>query len=185
MLAGAPSASADTLEVASPGARGLASAGGWLAWSEPAAGIGGGSSSGLPVGWCRDRRSPPSAPSRRSASARTARRWPGAALLAVYARCAGESAVEGCDVHALDLRAGTERRVERLASELYSETSPDVVFGRFVLVSRGGRRPGIYTYDPSAAIGRPSGSPDSSPRTWAGTGRAAWRRARARPAAGT
>jgi hypothetical protein len=148
LLAGPPGASSDTLEVAAAGARGLASGGGWLAWAEPVAG----------ERWRLVVRAPGGRVTRPAVATFDAlpqvnigsdsAPLPRRRLLAVYARCAGDSTVEGCDVHALDLRAGTEARVEPLASRTYSETSPDVVFGRFVLVRRGGPRPGIYTFDP-------------------------------------
>lgn len=150
LLAAAP-AQADSLETPVARAANLASAAGWQAWSaaqpdgtyrlqlrrpdgtvltpairafgapvDPAIGTRGFGADGTPA-------------SRR--------------LSAVYARCAGRSALAGCDVYALDLTKLTEAKVTALASRAYSETAPSLTFGNWSFVRRGssaGR--GTYAY---------------------------------------
>lgn len=58
-------------------------------------------------------------------------------LSAVYSRCAGSSALTGCDVYALDLTTLREEQVATLASKAYSETAPGVTFGSYSFVRRG------------------------------------------------
>jgi hypothetical protein len=65
-------------------------------------------------------------------------------LLALFSRCEGSSLRVGCDVHALDLRTGTEARVGRVSTRAASEVSADVRFGTFAFVRRGGPAPGLY-----------------------------------------
>lgn len=75
-------------------------------------------------------------------------------LSAVYSRCAGSSALAGCDIHALDLTTLREERVPALASKTYSETTPSLTFGNWSFVRRGGPRPGVYSYLERSASGR-------------------------------
>ncbi len=150
-----PAAHADTLVQAAPGARGLASGGGWLTWAEPAAAGRWRLVVRTPGGQLRRPAIPTfgAVPDVDIGSGRPGRdlRRP---LLAVYPRCAGRSTVRDCDVHALDLRAGAEAPVAPLARPGVSETTPDVVFGRYVVVLRGGSRPGLSTYDPARSPAR-------------------------------
>jgi hypothetical protein len=145
-LTGAPAAHADTLETPAPGARNLTAGGGWQAWAAPA---GGGS-------WRLTLRAPDGTVSSPDIPAFGAAPDPGIGsdrfgfprrLLVAYARCDGASATRGCDVYAFDLHAGTERRVDALASRTYSETAPSVGYGRWAFVRRGaGPRPGVYAW---------------------------------------
>jgi len=147
-VASASPASADTLETPAPGARNLAAAGGWQTWAAP---TGAGR-------WRLLLRAPdgtvsvPSiddfgaAPDPAIGSDRRA--FAGRRLLVVYARCAGDSALRGCDVFTLQLNgAAGEQRVDRLASRTYSETAPALALGRFSFVRRGGgARRGVHTW---------------------------------------
>ncbi|MCW3011968.1 MAG: hypothetical protein JWO90_2372 [Solirubrobacterales bacterium] len=68
-------------------------------------------------------------------------------ISAVYSRCAGTSALAGCDVHALNLTTLEEARVPALATRTYSETVPSLNGGRWSFVRRGGGpRKGTYHY---------------------------------------
>jgi hypothetical protein len=129
--------------VPSAGARHLAAAGGFLAWTEPD-GAGawrlvvrtpGGEVTRPPV-------RPFAAPPDLTAGSGDIRLTP-RPLLALYSRCDGTSLLRGCDVHALDLRTGREERLARLATEAYSEVSASTVLGTVAAIRRGGPRPGV------------------------------------------
>ena len=142
----ASAASADSLVQSAPGARNLAAGGGYLVWAAPAeagrwklvvrAPDGKVTTPAIPTfGALPD----PAVGSDRGAIA--ARR-----LLTVYSRCAGTSAVSGCDVFALNVLTGREERVTRLSTRAYSETNPQIALGALTAVRRGGPRPGVYSF---------------------------------------
>lgn len=146
VLARAAPALADAPVQAAPGARNLAAGGGYLAWAAP-------TDAGR---WKLTVRAPdgtvttPAIPSFGAppdtsiGSDRAA--FAGRRLLAVYARCAGSSATDGCDGYALNLRTGQEERIAALSTHTYSETSPQLAIGNLTAVRRGGPRPGIYSF---------------------------------------
>jgi hypothetical protein len=70
----------------------------------------------------------------------------GRSFSAVYARCAGASATQGCDIFRYDIFRGVEERVDRLSTRTYSETAPSVSLGTWAVARRGGPRPGTYAY---------------------------------------
>lgn len=76
-------------------------------------------------------------------------------LSAVYSRCAGSSALAGCDVYALNLTTLAEERIPALASRTYSETVPTLTFGNYSFVRRGGgTRKGTYAYSERGGLKR-------------------------------
>lgn len=130
-------ASADTLLAPAPGAVNLATGGGYLAWFSP----------GEDTGWNLVVRNPdgtvvqPDVPF-----------FPGPTQLSIgsgidedfnrtlsitYARSDG-------DLYTFDVRAGTERKLTRLSTKAYREDAPQIVFGSYAFVRRGGKRPGVY-----------------------------------------
>ena len=130
-------ASADSLITAAPRGENLTSGGGYLVWAAPAEG----------GGWDLVVRGPdgtvtaPAIPNFRTApdpaigsdstDVRERR------LLAVYSR-------DG-DVFALNLATGAEERVAGASTSAYEEYAPNVSFGRFAFVRRGGRDNGVFT----------------------------------------
>ncbi len=152
VLAGAPTAQADPLETPVVGGANFTSAAGWQAWSAPStdgthrlrlrrpdgailtpdvAGFGAPADPAIGTRGGADGINTPA--SRR--------------LSAVYSRCAGSSALAGCDVYALDLTTLREAKVPALASKTYSETAPSLTFGNWSVVRRGGgARKGTYSY---------------------------------------
>jgi hypothetical protein len=136
-LAAVPaSASADTLVTPAPGAVNLAAGGGYHAWFAPAE----------DTGWQLVVRAPDGTVSRPAIDAFTgptqvsigSDRFAagGRRLLAVYSRAG--------DIHAYDLRTGTEERVSAVSSRRYRELAPAIQFGRYAFVRREGPRPGVY-----------------------------------------
>jgi len=152
-LVPAAPAAADTLETPAPGARNLAAAGGWQAWAAPT----------VTGRWRLMLQAPDgsvsapaiadfgAAPDPAIGSDRRA--FDGRRLLVVYSRCAGDSALAGCDVFSFQLNGSAgEERVARLASETYSETAPALALGRFSFVRRGGGpRKGVYVWSVGSA----------------------------------
>ncbi len=145
-------AQADRLETAAPGAANLATAAGYQAWSAP-----------QPDGTHRlTIRRPdgtvlvPDIPAFGApvdpALGTTLGVSPagndlaGRSFSAVYARCAGASATQGCDIFRYDIFRGVEERVDRLSTRTYSETAPSVSLGTWAVARRGGPRPGTYAY---------------------------------------
>lgn len=149
-LSPAAPAQADTLLQDAPGARNLAAGGGYHAWAAPA---GDGR-------WRLTVRAPDgtvttpaiaafgAAPDPSFGSSSTA--IDGRRLLVVYSRCDGGSTVRGCDVFGTDVRTGKEEAVPAPSTRSYSETSPQLSFGRYVAVRRGGPRPGLYSFGRTA-----------------------------------
>lgn len=139
LLAGAAPSAADTLEVSSPGARNIASAGGYLAWAAPSQ-YGGwrlvvrnrdGAVRVLPVAAFG------AAPDPAIGSDRFA--IDGRQIVVVYSRCDGASSTRDCDVFRFPLNGDNgEERVAKLATKTYSETAPSIASGRFTFVRRGG-----------------------------------------------
>jgi hypothetical protein len=139
-LVAATPAHADTLLAAEPGARHLAAAGGYMAWSVPD-----GERWRLrvraPDGTVSTPRIPsfrrPARPAIGSTSYDFERR-----LLLVYARRG--------DVYRYDLRSGgRQRRVRSVSSRVYRESAPSVNLGHWTFVRRSGARPGLYHASPS------------------------------------
>jgi hypothetical protein len=147
LAASASAASADSLVAAAPGARNLTANGGYVVWAAPGDGGRWRLTVRAPNGTVTtpaiaDFGAPPAAAIGSDRFAFGDRR-----LLAVYSRCEGSSSIAGCDVYALDLRAGTEERIPTLSSRTYSETAPSIEHGRLAFVRRGGGpRPGLYSY---------------------------------------
>jgi hypothetical protein len=136
-LVAAPAASADSLVVPAPGARNLASGGGWLAWAAP-------TESGT---WRLVLRSPqgtvttpdipsfddapdPSIGTEAVSRSRTRR------LLVVYSRDGNIVSYSPSDRR--------EARVAGASSRTYRETAPSINLGRLTFVRRGGRRNGLF-----------------------------------------
>lgn len=126
-----PSASADSVVADAPGARALAGAGGWLAWSSP-----------TPDGrWRLTLRAPDGTVSQPSVDAfaapvatqlgTNAQYGVSRRLVAVYTRAG--------DVYELDLAAGTEKKLARLAPR-HDARLAAVNLGQYVVV----RKTGIY-----------------------------------------
>lgn len=139
-LALAPAAaSADTLVTPAPGAQNLASGGGWLVWAAPSGDSGFRLTVRAPDGTVTTPDIPAfdEAPDPAIGSDRFGA--DGRRLLAVYSR--------GGDIHALDLRKGTEEKVRGASSRRYEETAPGINFGRIVFVRSGGKRNGIHLLD--------------------------------------
>lgn len=138
-------AAGDTLIQAAPGTRNLTQGGGWMAWIEPTGN-----------GWRIVTRSPggvlgrPEIPTFGAATnpsiGSSAFAVRGKRILAVYSRCRGVSPVVGCDLWALDLAAGTERRLRTASSSACSETSPSIYAGGLAFVRTGEKCPstGIF-----------------------------------------
>ena len=83
----------------------------------------------------------------------------GLRLFVVYSRCAGTSAIAGCDVYRYDVVGGTEERVTAISSATASETAPSVRSGLWSFVRRGSgaSRPGVYVSTPRGGVRRLSG----------------------------
>jgi hypothetical protein len=146
LAAAAPAHAADTLVAAAPGAKNLASGGGYLAWAAPAPGGGHVLTVRAPDGTIttpdvpRFRRAPdPAIGSDRFGA-------DGRRLLAVYAR-------DG-DLFALDLRTFAEERVAGASTRAYEESAPDLEFGRMTFVRRGGRDNGVFYRDGEGRLRR-------------------------------
>jgi len=156
LIGAAAPAAADTLEVASPGARNIAAGGGYFVWAAP-------SQYG---GWRLVVRNPDgtvripaiaafgAAPDPAIGSDRFA--IDGRQIVVVYSRCAGTSSSRGCDVHRFQLNGDDgEERVTKLASKTYSETAPSLASGRYTFVRRGGGpRPGVHYWRGDASAPR-------------------------------
>lgn len=142
-VAAAP-ARADTLLVPAPGARNLAWAGGYAAWAAPTANGRWSLVIRAPDGTATTPAIPgfPVPPDPTIGSDRPAARR----LLVVYSRCAGASAVRGCDVYAYDLGAGREERVRAISTKAFSEFAASVTNGRWVFARRGGPRDGMWRW---------------------------------------
>lgn len=170
-LACAAAARADTLIQPLTGARNLAQGGGfsevlpggqftqnagWLAWAQPADG----------GRWRLAVRSPqgvtttPSIPDFGAApdpNVGTDRFGiSGRRLFVVYSRCAGTSAIAGCDVYRYDVTAGTEAKVGAVSTAAASETAPSVSSGLWSFVRRGtgASHPGVYVHTPNGGTRR-------------------------------
>ena len=135
-------AHADSLLAPVEGGQHLTAGGGYAAWSAPA-GAGrhklvvrapGGAVSDAPI---------PTFGAPVDASIGSTRTAFPRALVAVYSRCTGTSAVRGCDVYAYDLKARRERQVAALSSAA-SVTTPSISYGTYAFVRRGGSSPGTY-----------------------------------------
>jgi hypothetical protein len=137
VLVTAPAASADSLVVPAPGARNLASGGGWLAWAAP-------TQSGT---WQLVLRSPQGAVTRPnfesfddppdpSIGTEAVSRSPNRRLVVVYSR-------DG-DIYSYGLNDRREARVAGASSRAYRETAPSINLGRLTFVRRGGSRNGLY-----------------------------------------
>lgn len=141
----APAAAADTVVAAAPGAQHVTANGGYVVWAQPTSNGRWRLAVRAPNGTVSlpsitDFGAPPPAQIGSTGYGIAGRR-----LLAVYSRCQGTSAIAGCDVWAYDLRAGTEERIDLLASRTYSETAPSLELGHFAFVRRGnGPRKGLY-----------------------------------------
>lgn len=153
-LAAVPAAaSADTLLAASPGARHLATGGGYQAWSAPRGDGRFDLVVRAPDGTLSRPVAPFGAPVHPNIGSDAFAA--GRALLVVYSRCEGDSTIRGCDVHALDVRNGVERRVPALSTRTYSETAPSVKYGRWAFVRRGGgRRKGVHYWSAASGLRR-------------------------------
>jgi len=154
--AGAAPAAADTLELASLGARNIASAGGYLTWAAPSQQGGWRLVVRNPDGGVRVLPVAPfgAAPDPAIGSDRFA--IDGRRIVVVYSRCAGLSSIRGCDVYRFQLNGNDgEERVARLASSHYSETAPSIASGRYTFVRRGaGGRPGVHYWRGDASAPR-------------------------------
>ncbi|CAA9467737.1 MAG: hypothetical protein AVDCRST_MAG13-191, partial [uncultured Solirubrobacteraceae bacterium] len=145
-------AAADRLETPAPGAANLATGGGFQAWSAPQADGTHRLTIRRPDGTVLVPDIPafgaPVDPAVGTALGVTpsGNDLAGRSLSVVYARCAGASATEGCDIHRYDVFRDAEVRVDGLASRTYSETAPSVNFGTWAVARRGGPRPGTYAY---------------------------------------
>jgi hypothetical protein len=137
-LGAAPTASADTLVAPEPGARNLASGGGWLAWAARAEG----------GGWQLRLRSPDgtvstpdiprfsAAPDPSIGTEAVSGSGPDRRLLVVYSR--------NGDIVSFSPADGREAKVAGASSRSYRETAPSIVLGRLTFVRRGGRRNGLH-----------------------------------------
>jgi hypothetical protein len=138
-------AHADSLVIAAPGARNLASGGGWRAWAAPQPGgrwrlvtrAPDGTTDAAPI---RDFGAAPDASIGATAFSFTAKR-----VVAVYSRCRGASATTGCDLYQYDLATRVERKLTRISTAAASETAPSIASGILAFARRGGARPGTYT----------------------------------------
>lgn len=153
LAAGLPAAAhADQLETAAPGAANLAAGGGFHAWSAPQAD----GTHRLTVRRPDGTVLTPAVPAFRvpvDPSIGTAlginpagNSLADRGLSVVYARCAGASATDGCDIYRYDLFRQVETRVPGLSTRASSETAPSVNLGRWTFARRGGARPGTYVY---------------------------------------
>lgn len=152
----APAVRADTLIEPLSGARNLAQGGGWLAWAEPA-------ERGR---WRLAVRSPRGVTTRPAIPDFGAAPDPnigsdrfgvsGRRLFVVYSRCAGTSAIAGCDVHRWDVVAGTEAKVTAVSTSAASETAPALRAGRWSFVRRGAgaSRPGVHVFTAAGGVRR-------------------------------
>jgi len=139
----APAASADELVTAAPGARHLAGAGGYLAWSSPA-----------PDGdWRLTLRAPDGTISQPAvaAFAQAPRPAIGSVLQGTSKRLVAVYVRDG-DVFELDLASAAERRLDRLSTAA-EETLVAVNYGRYV-VARKGSRAGLFAYGRTGAAVR-------------------------------
>ena len=157
-LAAAPVARADRLETPVEAGANLAAAAGWQAWSTETAPGTHRLQLRRPDGSVTTPEIPafgaPVDPAIGTRGGADAINTPASRRLsAVYSRCAGDSALAGCDVFALDLTTLTEEKVAALATKAYSETVPSLTFGNWSLVRRGGG-PAKGTYAYSERSGR-------------------------------
>lgn len=138
---GLPSAaSADTLVTAAQGAQNLASGGGYLAWSAPAAdGNGFQLTLRAPDGTVSTPDIPRSQAALDPAIGSGAISATNRPLLVLYAR-------DG-DIYSYDVRAGTESKVTGASSAAYTEASPGISYGRVTFVRTGGSSNGIFVRD--------------------------------------
>ncbi len=137
LLISAAPATADTQIETAPGARNLTQGGGWMAWAEPTGDR-----------WRLVARSPAGAIVRPAIPnfgappdpAIGSNQYPinGRRILAVYSRCAAKSPVDSCDLWALDLAAGRERKLKAASSPSCSETAPSIYSGGLAFVRSGG-----------------------------------------------
>lgn len=145
LVTAVPAAQADTLQAAAPGARGLAYAGGWTAWAQPAGDR-----------WQVVTRAPdgtvaaPSLPTFGAAPDLSIGTDGQRRLQLVYARCDGASTTAGCDVFRFALGGGArEEPVRALATEGASEAAPSLSNGTWAFVRRGAvpaARKGVFAY---------------------------------------
>jgi hypothetical protein len=143
-LALAPAAHADRLIISAPGAKNLAAGGGWRAWAAPTANNRWRLVTRAPDGTIRpatirDFGAAPDPSIGSTTFAPAAKR-----IVAVYSRCRGSSATDGCDVYQYDLAAGTERKLNAISTRGDSETAPSIAVGAYGFARRGSR-PGTYT----------------------------------------
>ncbi len=170
-LALVPAARADTLIQPLSGARNLAQGGGfdevlpggqvtrnpgWLAWAQPVQGGRWRLAVRSPQGVTTTPAIPDfgAAPDPSVGSDRFG--ISGRRLFVVYSRCAGASAIAGCDVYRYDVSAGTEAKVAEISTSSASETAPSVRSGLWSFVRRGAgvARRGVYAYTPAGGVRR-------------------------------
>src|SRR4051794_27780054 len=134
-------ASADTLITAAPGAKKLASGGGWFAWSAP----------NEDTGWHLVLRAPDGTVSTPQiddftgpvqVSIGSTAFAAGRSIVALYSRPSGGDQ----DIYELDLRTGRESRISPISSASYDETAPSMKYGRMSFVRSGGRHDGVYAW---------------------------------------
>jgi hypothetical protein len=155
VLALAPPTRADTLIQPLSGARNLTEWDGWLAWAQPTAGGRWRLAVRSPQGVTTtptipDFGAPPDPSLGWDDFYPSVRR-----LFVVYSRCAGSSAIAGCDVYRYDVADGTEAKVMAISTPTASETAPSLRYGFWSFVRRGSgvRAPGVYEYRPAPAAG--------------------------------
>lgn len=85
----------------------------------------------------------------------------GGGVGAVYSRCADDASLRGCDLHLLDLGAGTERRLDSVSSPSRSEVSPSLEGGQIAFARRYGDRTVLYR---GLIDGKPGSQRVPSPR---------------------
>lgn len=133
-------AGADTLIQSAPGTRNLTQGGGWLAWIEPT-GNRWRIVTRSPIGVLARPEIPDFASATNPSIGSSGFAVRGKRVLAVYSRCRGVSPVDRCDLWALDLAAGTERRLSAASSPTCSETSPSIYAGGLAFVRTGEKCP--------------------------------------------
>jgi hypothetical protein len=74
--------------------------------------------------------------------------------VAVYSRCAGSSATQGCDVYLYDFVTRSERKLAAISRPGTSEIAPSFFKGAVAFTRRGGSRPGLYLYRPGRGAKR-------------------------------
>ena len=133
-------ASADTLVTADQGAGNLASGGGYLAWSAPAAdGSGHELTLRAPDGTVTTPAIPKSDTALDPAIGSGAISTQNRPLLVLYAR--------GGDIYQYDVKTQTESKVAGASSAGYKEASPGISYGRVTFVRTGGSNNGIFIRD--------------------------------------